>query len=205
MLLTLDYEVAMLLTLDVNDTGGLAPSFNLPYPNFAFNVGANLSQSREDTFNVNLTYSMRELFRWWQKDRDLGICPETDTNLAGNLGLRRIVEAALDTPDMIKTTDVSVTGGEFSGIVNFTLTKSINSAGPTWTLTHFVGPGNMASLSRVNNDKLSFGFASGKRAGTSFDSRIAYRPDFSKANRALERVILNNLGTQLNGIRNQTR
>jgi hypothetical protein len=205
MLLTLDYEVAMLLTLDVNDTGGLSPSFNFPYPNFAFNVGANLSQSREDTFNVALTYSMRELFRSWQKDKDLGLCPETDTNLAGNLGLRRIVEAALDTPDMIKTTDVSPTAGEFSGIVNFTLTRNINSAGPTWTLTNFVEPGNLASLSRVNNDKLSFGFATGKHAGTPFDTRIAYRPDFAKANRALERVILNNLGTQLNAIRNLTK
>jgi hypothetical protein len=205
LLLSYDYEVAMLLTLDVNDTGGLAPSLNFPYGNFTFNVGANLSQSREDTFNINLTYSMRELARRWDRDRKLAICPEFDTNLAGNLGLKRMVTGALDTPDMLSTTDLSAAGGEFSGIVNFIVTKNLNSTGPTWTLTHFVGPGNLASLSRVNNDKLSFGFATGKYAGTPFKSHGIYPTNFSRANRVLEQVLLNDLGTQLKAIRNQNK
>lgn len=205
-LLALDYEVAMLLSLDVNDTGGLAPSVNLPYSNFAFNIGANLNQSREDTLNINLSYNMRELARRWDQDRDLSICPAMDTNLAGNLGLKRIVTAAIETPDMVEKAELSATGGEFGGIVNFTLTRNLNSTGPTWTLTHFVGPGNLASLSRVNTDKLSFGFAVGKNAGKPFKSHeVTPRSSFAGANRVLQQQLLNNLGTQLSGIRNLPR
>jgi len=196
----------MLLSLDVNDTGGLAPSLNFPYGNFAFNVGANLNQSREDSLNINLTYSMRDLAHRWDQDRNLSTCPEIDTNLAGNLGLKRIVTSALETPDMVEKADLSPTGGEFSGLVNFTLTRSLNSTGPTWTLTHFVGPGNLASVSRVNNDKLSFGFAVGKNAGKPFKAHEAVPPSkFDSANRVLQQQLLNNLGTQLNGIRNLPR
>ncbi|MCK1267244.1 hypothetical protein IVB44_25875 [Bradyrhizobium sp. 49] len=206
LLLGFDYEVAMLLSLDVNDTGGLAPSFNLPYGNFAFNLGANVNQSREDTLNINLTYSMRELAHRWDQDRDLSICPAMDTNLAGNLGLRRMVTSALDTPDMVEKADLSPTGGEFGGIVNFVLTRNLNSTGPTWTLTHFAGPGNLASVSRVNTDKLSFGFAVGKNAGTPFKSHQATPPStFAGANRVLEQQLINNLGTQLSGIRSLQR
>lgn len=150
----------------------------------ALNVSANLSQSREDTFNINLIYSMRELAQRWDRDRKLAVCPEFDTHF---------------------TTDLSATGGEFSGIVNFIVTKNLNSTGPTWTLTHFVGPGNLASLSRVNNDKLSFGFATGKYVGTPFKSHGICRTNFSRANRVLEQVLLNDLGTQLKAIRNQTK
>jgi hypothetical protein len=207
-LLGYDYEVAMLLSLDVNDTGGVAPTFNLPYPSFAFNIGATFSQSREDGLNINLTYSMRDLAHAWDKDHNIAKCPELDTNLAGNLGLKRSISAALETVGLKTTTSVSPTDGEFSGVVNFTVTKNINSAGPTWMLAHFTGPGSFGSASRVNSDKLSFGFATGKEAGTPFhahDIRPPKGPVISRAAFVLDQQLMNDVGTQLNAIRNLPR
>lgn len=207
-LLAYDYETAMLLSLDVTDTGGVAPSFNFPYPTFAFNIAATLSQSREDTININLTYSMRDLARAWAQRKDIAKCPTLDTNLAGNLGLRRTISASLETAGLKSTTDVSPTDGEFAGVVNFIVTKNINSTGPTWTLAHFTGPGSFGSLSEVNTDKLSFAFATGKNAGTPFYAHQPSPPNPKKGQRAnaiLQQTILTDIGTQLNGIRNLQR
>jgi len=86
--------------------------------------------------------------------------------------------------------------GVFGGYVNFVVTKSVNG-GPTWTLTSFTGPGsNLGSFSEVNTDKLTFAFARGDKAGTPF--RVSGR---QKADRLIEQINLNQLTTQLSGIR----
>jgi len=204
-LLAYDYEIAMLLSLNVTDKGAIAPSLNFPYSKVAFNLGGNLSQARGDSLSINLNYSMRELAHNWVKGYASAECPTFDTNLAGDLGLRRSVSAALETPDLKPGVEVSPTSGEFSGSIEFTIAKSLSDVGPTWTLTHFKGPGDMASLSRESVNKLSYGFATGKHAGKPFNMREAPRPDAERGRRAtqaLARQLTNDLGTQLTVIRN---
>jgi hypothetical protein len=167
-----NYQVAMLLSLDVTDTGGLAPSGNFPINKLlSFNAAGELQQAREDSLALNLNYSLVDdlLHAPQAKKAQLATCPTTspadgvDTNLAGNLGLKEKVTAALLTADKQGvTTAPTPTSGEFTGVINFTVTKNVNAVGPTWTLTHFKGPGNLLSLSEVNLDKLSFAFAEGK-------------------------------------------
>jgi hypothetical protein len=207
-LLTHDYQIAMLLNLDVADTGGLAPSANFPVnPVFAFNAAAELQQAREDSLGLNLNYSLKDdLFRAPPaKKAILATCPvgapagSVDTNLAGNLGLEQKVTAALLTADAApSTTAPTPTSGEFMGVINFTLTKNVNAVGPTWTLEHFKGPGNLLSASEVNIDKLSFAFAETKPSS----SRAASKNESqSRAQALLDRQFTVDLVTTLSSIR----
>jgi hypothetical protein len=179
LLLTEDYETAMSLTLDVNDTGGLAPAVSFPFGVISYTVTGNLNQSRDDTVTINLYFSMRELEHEWKEGRLSGVCPVIETNLAGDLGLKRSISAALETHNLNLTTtgvspsSVSSGGGEFSGSITFTVTKSLTNIGATWTVQHFQGPGGLGTLSEVNTDKLLFGFAEGPNAGKPFNSNIA--------------------------------
>jgi hypothetical protein len=207
-LLAYDYEVAMLLSINVTDKGAIEPSLNFPFKDFSFNVGGNLSQSRGDSLSINLSYSMRDLAHDWVKGYASAQCPSLETNLAGDLGLRRSVSAALETPDLKPGGDVSPTAGEFSGSIEFTVARGVSNLGPTWTLVHFKGPGELASLSRESLNKLSFGFATGKGAGQPFRLRERPQPSVERgrrANDALARQLTNDLGTQLTVIRNLLR
>ncbi|OSJ19974.1 hypothetical protein BSR47_00335 [Bradyrhizobium canariense] len=166
-LLTAQYEVAVQLDLSVNDTGGLAPSLTYTAGIFEFGASAKVEQSREQTFHETLFYNMLNLQEQMiTRDREIaagaqlpriGACPITDTNLAGKLGIRQAVEMAADSDYL----QVAKQGdqGAFGGQINFTVTKNLNGVGPTWTLTHFKGPGGLGSVSEVNTDKLTFAFA----------------------------------------------
>lgn len=206
-LLQEDYQVAMQLVLDVTDKGGLTPSLLfLETAKFAFNINAKLDQSREDSLTINLLYSMRDLYAQVSRDPNRFDCPAiVDTNLAGDLGLRRNISAALEADGLTTSSKVSASDGEFSGTINFISTKAITSAGPTWTFTHFVGPKDFASLSRVNNDKLLFGFAAGPNAGKPLTAPLSSLNQQSRAVAALERQIGIDFGIQLSGIRNSLR
>lgn len=171
-----NYEVGVQLYLDVNNSGELAPSFNFPQtPTLAYNLGAKLAKSREQNFTLNLYYSMNQLAADWdQAVRDAkaegknepdvyGKCPSPlVTNLAGQLGIKESAELAFTSPDRNPTQGLSGTSGQFGGFVSFVVTKNLNAVGPTWTLQHFKGPGNLGTLSSVNTDKITFGFAPGK-------------------------------------------
>lgn len=207
-LISNDVDVALQLSLDVNDSGSLAPSFTYLHPPFfAFNVGANLTQSREQNYFQKLYYSMRQLdqeVKYLKKTtgEDLAkSCPEIDTNLAGNLGLQESFELAMTALNRLQWTAAagSATDGAFGGYVNFGVTKNLNGVGPTWTLTHFKGPGNLAGLSEVNTDKISFAFARGPNAGKPPNLIGPARND--KADALLEQISVNQLTTQLGGIR----
>jgi hypothetical protein len=201
LLLISDMQVALQLNLTVNDTGGVSPSLAyINAPSFAFGVGATLSQSREQNFTQKYYYSLRslQLEANFVRKRgfDLAACGPTDTNLAGELGLRRTVELAFTSQHVAQDTALS-DGGMFGGYVNFVVTKNVN-AGPTWTLTHFVGPGsNLGTFSEVNTDKLTFAFAQGGQAGTSFAAASAR----GRADRLLDQINLNQLSTQLGTFR----
>jgi hypothetical protein len=210
--LTRNFQVAMLLNLDVTDTGGLAPSANFPASTmFAFNAAAELQQAREDSLGIGLAFSLKDdLFNAPPaKKTDLSTCPITSpegfvaTNLAGNLGLKEKVTAALATKDVASSTSTPTpTSGEFSGVINFTLTKNVNAVGPTWMLTHFKGPGNLASLSEVNNDKLNFAFAETKPSSPMPAAKTAAKKDSQmRAQALLDRQIQIDLTTLLSNIR----
>jgi hypothetical protein len=160
-----DIQVALQLNLTVNDTGGLRPSVSFVNGPFAFGLGGTLSQSREQNYTEKLYYSLRDLQKEVDLARklniDLAACRPIDTNLSGNLGLKRTVELAFTSPHLDWTAKIS--DGAFGGYVNFVVTKNVN-AGPTWTLVNFTGPGNnLGTFSEVNTDKLTFAFAGGTR------------------------------------------
>ncbi|MEK9285426.1 MULTISPECIES: hypothetical protein [unclassified Bradyrhizobium] len=195
-----DMVVAVQLNLTVNDTGGLSPSLTYVNAPFAFGLGGALSQSREQNFTQKYYYSVRALRKEAAEVRKLGgnlaECWPTDTNLAGELGLKRTVELALTAQHVAWDKKLSDDGGVFGGYVNFVVTKNVNG-GPIWTLTSFVGPGStLGSFSEVNTDKLTFAFARGDKAGTLFreSGRV-------KADRLIEQININQLTTQLSGVR----
>lgn len=168
-LLTGQYEVAVQLDLTVNDAGSLAPSFTYINGPFVFGAGAKLEQSREQVFSEKLYYSLIDLryeldeseaaFRAGRTTRRLGDCATYfDTNLAGDLGIRQAVDLAFSS-NYLRTSAKASEKGAFGGSINFTVTKNLNGVGPTWTLTHFKGPGGLGALSEVNTDRLTFAFA----------------------------------------------
>ncbi|WP_377828805.1 hypothetical protein ACFKHW_37690 [Bradyrhizobium lupini] len=168
-LLTGQYQVAVQLDLTVNDTGGLAPSVSYLNPPFAFSLGAKLEQSREQFFSEKLFFSLLDLrdevedsevaYREGRVTSKITDCASfADTNLAGDLGIRQAVDLALGS-NYLQTSAKLSEQGAFGGYINFLVTKNLNTVGPTWTLTHFTGPGGFGSLSEVNTDKLTFAFA----------------------------------------------
>jgi hypothetical protein len=206
-LLQFDYHTAMLLSLDANDTASAAPSLAFPYTGFSFGITPSAKLSRQDQINYSLNYSMLDLYFDWKANPQNYICPDSNTNLAGNLGIREKVSSALNISDLAFVTAATPTDGQFSGVINFTATKSIDQAGPTWTLAHFTGPGAFLAASEVNTDKLAFGFAAGAEIKILPKKRptVARIPVAGKAEQALGRALTNDLGTQLNAIRNNQR
>ena len=201
-----DMDVALQLNLTVDDTGGLAPTFTYTKLPFSFNAGAVLSQSREQNFTAKYYYSMRELDEEFKGFKDRGAnlakkCAENvDTNLAGKLGLRETYDLAKTSSQHLQwNAKLSGTDGAFGGYVNFLVTKNLNMVGPTWTLTHFKGPGNLASVSEINTDKIAFAFAQGAAAGKPYNQRGPTQN--IKADAMLQDITINQLATQLGGIR----
>ncbi len=170
-----NYDVEASLSLDVNDTGGLAPSLSsiVPYSaaatSLVWGATATFSESRDQNFTENIRFNVREAFKNWadqhkraeKRGENLPPCPQkaADTNLSGDLGIKDIVALAASTPGLDTGQKLDVGKGAFGGSVQFLVTKSLTAAGPTWTLTHFKGPGGLGSLSRVNTDKLTIAFA----------------------------------------------
>ena len=177
-LLNGDYDVAVNLSLDVNDSGGLTPSLSFINPlqdaaSLTFGISGTLSQSRVHNFSENVQFSVREIYNDWKKNLDPHDCPQADTNLAGDLGLRNIVAMAALTPYLNEkqkstgTDDDEKPGGDkqkssvkgvFGGSVQFVVTKNI-TGGPTWSLVNFRGPGSLASLSEIHTNKITLSFA----------------------------------------------
>ncbi len=202
-LLRFDYHAAMLLTIDSNETGAIAPSFSFPHAAFSFVVAPSYKQSREDQRGYFLNFSFNDIYDDWRADPKKYMCPDPDTDLAGDLGLRETVSSALNLEELAYTTTVTPTTGIFNGFVNFTATKSIDRIGPTWTLTHFSGPGPLLSGSIVTNNKLAFGFAGGPNANQPRQRLAANRVVATvRADQALNQALASDVGTQLNAIRN---
>jgi hypothetical protein len=166
-LLTDDYQVAVTLSLEVNDTGGLAPSASYINPlsaatSFTFGGAATLSESRDHNFTENLQFSFRQIYQDWKHIPSAYPRPAADTNLAGNLGIRDFVAMAETSPGLAE--DRNSPNSVFGGSVQFLVTKSVSALGPTWSLVRFKGPGGI-NLSEINTDKMTLAFAKGPNQG----------------------------------------
>lgn len=207
-LLIYDYEVAMLIGLDVKNDGGVSPSLSFPNPGFSFGASGSLKQSRQDTLTITVEYSMRDLAARFSAGEVSADCPQVDTSLAGDLGIRRSVSAALETLDLKQVTEASPKSGEFAGTIVYSNTRSIDQLGPTFTVPNFSGPGGLLSASNVNTNTLSFGFATGKNARKPFNISQIPPPDPQRGRRArevLQRQLITDFGVQLIAIRNLIR
>ena len=174
-----DYVAAMDLTLEVTDTGALTPSINFPNAgsNLAINAGFNFTRTRKHTFTRKLRYSFYQLHKnWAESGGKYGKCPEGNNyDLEGELGIKQMVAMQFSAPQTA-TSSLVEDKGEFGGSIAFTIEKNVNSAGPTWTLTNFVGPGNLAKVARKSQNKLDIAFAKGAeefdRSGRPTDTDI---------------------------------
>lgn len=179
-LLTNDYVAEIALSLDVTNTGGLAPSLSYlnPVASFALSGSGTFSEARDANFTENIQLSFRKIYDSWKFNHIPFACPSADTNLAGDLGLRDFVALAARTPHLDQGSG-SDSPEVFGGTVQFLVTKQVNSFGPTWTLVHFVGPGSV-NLSQVNTDKITLSFARGKEAGKPLAEHLVLaKADFS--------------------------
>jgi hypothetical protein len=204
-----DYDVEVALSLEVNDTGGLAPSltymtaFNAA-TSFMFNGNATLSQARDHNFTANMQLSVRKIYAEWKTNANTHDCPTRDTNLSGTLGLKDLVAMAASTPELDQS--LTILGkGIFGGSVQFIVTKNVSALGPTWSLEFFKGPGALASLSEVNTDKITVAFAQGPNVGKPMRiATLATRPNPAnpKAHLFLQQLLTGSITTQLNALQN---
>jgi hypothetical protein len=134
-LLNNDYEVEVALSLEVNNTGGLAPTMSYMNPltaatSFAFGGTATLSESRDHNFTENLQFSIRDIYEDWKNGVDAHECPPADTELAGTLGISDFVAMAAVSANLDQTVGLT-SKGVFGGYIQFLVTKSITAFGPT--------------------------------------------------------------------------
>ena len=192
-LLNNDYDLAVTLSLDVNNTGGLSPSLSYLTPlavpaKFAFSGAGTFSEGRQHNFTSNLQLSFRQIYLDWLHDKGDYPCPVADTNLAGELGISDFVNLAARMPTLNQDKT------PFGGSIQFLVTKNVNSLGPTWTLTHFVGPGSV-NLSSVNTDKVTLAFARGPNVGKPLTA--ASNATNRLANEFIQQLLLGQISTQL--------
>ena len=191
-----DVGVAILLNLDVTDDGALAPTYSYMSGVVSFAGGASFEQSRDQNFQQVLFYSLseRQALKGFPESRICGQSP--DTNLSGDLGLRESWDLALTALTYTHWTSAQVNGGAFGGTVSFIVKKQLTATGPTWTLTHFKGPGSFLTAYETNVDKLTFAFVQGPKAKNK--GAIA-----QAANEFLKTVQQGNISNSLTSIQNK--
>jgi hypothetical protein len=161
---------------------------------------------REQNFTEQLIFSIKDIrtemllaaeaSQKLHRPVDSFDCPVVDTNLAGELGMVQSAEMAFTSGGLNLQTKLSGASGAFGGYVNFIITKNLNSVGPTWTLTHFKGPGSLAGVSEMNTDKLTFAFA--ERSATGAIPRAAQT---ARAEALLGYILTNQISTQIGSLK----
>ena len=198
-LLNGDYEVLVALSLEVNDSGGLAASTTYLSPlaragtTFTFVAGGNLGEARDHTFTENVELSTRQIFLEWSTGAKPYDCPVPDHYLAGSLGLKDFVSMAASSPGL----DEEQKGGQknvFGGTIQFVITKSLTATGPSWQLTRFKNIAALGSLSEVNTDKITVAFAQGSEKGKRLPRVHGFN---SAAYEFLQQQLINAISSQL--------
>ena len=192
-LVTSDYVASMQLSLSTTETGSLAPRLNFPSVGTNVSVGVGLlsSRSRTQKFSRNMRFSFRELYDRLQEDTEFGRCPgDTRTGLAGELGIKNIVRLQ-NTARTTLTSGPSGKSEDFAGTISFSVVRSIDSTGPTWVLSNFVGPGGFGSLQKTSLNKLIIAFAPGSTPADRAAERT--RSDFLRADEVLRNEIISQI------------
>ena len=199
-LLNGDYDVVVALSLEVDNTGGLAPTLSYVSPlaaaaTWGFGATATLSEARDHTFTENLEISTRQIYSDWKYNGIPHDCPvAANTNLAGELGLRDFVAMATSSPDLDQNLQGGEKSGVFGGTIQFIVTKSLSATGPSWQLVRFKNIAALGSLSQVNTDKITVAFSQGSKAG----KRLARINGFNAAAyNLIQQQLLNSISTQL--------
>jgi hypothetical protein len=173
------------LTLDVTNTEGLSPTLNFIDPlatagtNVTLNFGAQLSGTQHRNINETFTLvidsdptEMKRLASEAVVDRCKTLA--SPKGLRGDLGIKEILAAGIrqNTSELNifpvpKPEDgsgagkVALSGSlipNFGATIDFTIVYGL-SGGPTWTLTHFNGPGDsFANYQRTVKDTLFISF-----------------------------------------------
>ena len=154
---TQKYVAFAQLTVDVTNLEGTAPSLNFIHPylapmtNLTYGIGGQLT----GTQHRNMTQSFSINLNDPQRDAE-ATCADQHKNkvgsqLAGDLGLEAIIRDGMDRSqddDFVFHQPIATTAGlnqtnlpVFGSTVDFTIVYGLSNVGPTWTLTHFKGPG----------------------------------------------------------------
>ena len=132
---------------------------------------------------------------------------KTRYDVAGNLGIAEFAAMGFKATEI----DVDKFGGgklsdAFAQSVQFVVDRNISASGPTWTLTHFKGPGGILSLGRKDTHKVTVGFTppkpipavtGGAAAALAYAPNAAVRP-FDQNDRLFIQSLPN---TIINGVR----
>ena len=115
-LLNHDYEVEVALSVEVDNTGGLAPTMSYMNPitattSYAFGGTATLSESRDHNFTENLQFSIRDIYNDWRTGADPHECPLARHRACWNVGNQRFRRHVLRLPKPRSNDELNVERG----------------------------------------------------------------------------------------------
>jgi len=143
------------LTVDITNFQGSAPQLNYitpytaPMTNLTYTIGGQLSGTQHRNITQSFTIDITDA-----QANAAGICSADikSGRLSGDLGLDAVIGdglAHVNSSDFgvfpVPQADAAKLSSTvlpvFGSTVDFTIVYGINNVGPTWTLTHFKGPG----------------------------------------------------------------
>ena len=180
------------LLLQVDDSVGLTPSVAFIHPlsvvdgtSVAATAAGQLSGARLRIFTETLTLQVNNV-----KERACYPRGDRGIDLTGDLGIIEAVDLAVGSVDRNSAAQFAEKDA-FGQTIQFVLTKNVSNVGPTWTLTHFIGPGGLFGAERVDTHKLVISFAPGvKRKAAPGAARI---PAIDRARLLNQNMLLQSL------------
>lgn len=162
------------LTFQVNEQLTLAPSFThtdvvSKSLTRIFDWGLKFDTQSSRIYSETITLDLDSLVatKWCDAHTTQGT---QGVSLNGNLGLVEVIKMGLGSID---AGDLGVRHGAekkaaFGTTIEFELLKAVSASGPTWTLSHFKGPGKLFSTQRNDTHKLAISFS--KKAGLAINA-----------------------------------
>jgi hypothetical protein len=150
------------LTLQVDDSVDLNPKVSFIQPlklagqSFTFDAGAQLKRERQRIYAETLEL---QVSRAHAKACDI---LKDSFDLTGNLGIVETVRTGVGSYDGSDGVSFQISDDKksaFGQTIQFVVTKNVSGVGPTWTFTHFTGPGGLFGAERVDTHKLIISFA----------------------------------------------
>ena len=162
-----EYWVAVAdLTFQVDEQLTLAPSFThtdvvSKELTRAFDWGLKFDTQAQRIYNESVFFPVGELKTC---DHRAG----SGISLNGKLGLVEVIDLAFGSIDehekeLIRFNVDEKKKSVFGTQLQFVVVRNVNSAGPTWSLANFRGPGKLFTAQRGDTHKLSISFALGNK------------------------------------------